>query len=1216
VRETGIRNRVLLAITAPIVLGAALFQGGCGQTTVVLPSRNLERPTDMTFACLGVNADEKSVSGQPMARCHPGGIFDPPADNPTYRTYAFVTNAERGDLSVIDMSYCRPGESGCWPTGAHIVDLDPDSVGYGAAPLGVLPEVITASQDGCRLVTANRGSCDLTLVNPAALLAPSLGASTPVLADYARTVVPRTSSGRLALAPGEIAFLPQQTWGLGGDSLLCDPHGVEGTMAAPVGAPPASETAPSPWRAVVTFPSCDLIALMDLPSGDILDSIRMVALKAADGSITGYSYVPSGRNPVCPRADCSGGAPPPPPGDGGEDTTGDVAEDGGASDAGSENDGAGPESGDADEIDGVDVDGGAGDGGAADGGAADASDIDADDARTGSVGLPVESTLGVSAMAIHPEGHRIYFGATNAPLVGSLDIVGAADRLAEPASGSRTTLHSGAGGTTRLRLSIDPYAYSKGHDALDPARAEYGRFVAGRHDDQPLDPLEFLYAIARDGSLRVVDVGRSPPLECELAIDPTDPAVLAADEDPTTRVGCFPHQGGTGLRFGSPPQDIAFANYHTPRNADAAVDEQVLNGAFAFVLTSAGMVFILNIDPEPRQILQVRLVDLMPKKVQSQRWDETPIPLTHSLRDVNIISYSSGLGPQSGPPRVDLAPSGPSNAPSLMSFQTCETRINARVLLQTGQTECKSSPPSLETWVYFPNRRTVSAQIWGITWEGDVTGIRITGHLLPSGPSLVPLPSPPLATTITDSGSGFCLLGGVDGDIMTLIGCDTDASCAPGNVCVHSSRVPAVVDGRTIMGMCLRQDMAEALADDPQCRGMLDSFRRYEIVTSPTAATTIVVPRRDEIPRPAFLNASNQWVVCDGNNPDDPTCQAGARSTVLDKFKCIQLNTRPDGGPLRPTDLKTRCLQPCMVDSECRQGRVCVDFPAEEKEKKFCADAAPIAPGCGLDQLVSYKISAGNAFVVSGSVSGRTESVHSIPGPICVVDSTVPSPLVARIPMSSELCKDPTGPTTDASGNVTWDAGFLGRSDLLPNPNPCFVVEKSTAAGGGGAGGTGGAGGAGTAGAGGGGGSAAGNDQPPAVVSAVFQNRELRFVLTDLQKLIPDGFQIRFEVHGGLSPQTVIPSVDAIPGLPARIVLGPVPQPRQGEAGAPILSDPPDVGWFSDLPYMFVVDQRQVSGGRLVGRGQILRITPRETDTIPVAAFESFAAGGQYFPIQ
>jgi hypothetical protein len=1218
------------------LLGAVLIAwgavgAGCGQQSIVLPSRDFDRPTDMTFACLGLDEQEDKTLepfGQPMGKCHPPQESDesaslPDAEKATFRTYAFVPNAERGDLTVIDMSYCRSGDASCSPPGAALVDLDSLSVGFGGAPLGELPEVVAASQDGCRVVSANRGSCDLTLVNPEVLLGQHglRPGERPTKADarpYAVTVVPRTASGRLAVAPGEVYFLPQQTATHGGDQDLCDPlrddgARAEGTLAAPVGAPAASKALPATWRAVVTFPSCDLVALMDLPSGDILDSVQveLTARMENNASVPAYAFHRLGRNPVCPVTDCGGSGP-------GPATDGGAPDGAGAGGAGGEGQGGAGGSAGAPAV-----------GGASGAAGADTAMALQKVAALVQPGQP--ASLRVGALAIHPEGNRIYFGATNSPVIGALDITGAADTFAVPAEGASTELHDGARGIMRLRLSVDPYDYSKGHDVGDAARPEYGRFVASDHDNQPADPLEFLYAIAKDGTVRVVHVGRPVPAECDLWIDPSDPKAGAVGLDPGVRPACFPYgaadgprrllfAGGPGLRLGSTPQDIAFANYRTPdpdTKGDApheTLDEQTLNGAFAFILTTTGSINILNIDPVLRTPFQRYRDDA--GALHAERLPESPRPLTHSVRDANVVTYSTSLGPTSGPPRLDADPTVPVDGPHLMAFDTDETRLDARIVQPLDE---MGTPYHRNTYVYFPNRATVNAQPWIIQWEGDLAA-RSTGDIVSrQGPD----EPPAFATSISDNGAGFCGVG-VDGDVMTLTGCSTtEDDCYPGTVCVHSSRVPPSVDGRVIQGMCLRQDDT-TLRD--RCQPMMETFRRYEVVRN-TPSTAIVVPKRVEVPRPVYTNATGERAACEPSANSVPGSLYGCQpemSSVHNKFRCLKVTTRADGTPLVAPDpaatppvlgdVAYRCFQPCTADSDCQQGRACVAFPGtvdvsdgNRTVEKVCAEATPIDKWCGLEQLVRYRISAGNAFVVAGGSTGRTERVRTrtgANGPECVPDFTTSPTLIARVPINTPVCSPDSLPTTDGR-TVTWDSTFLSRP-AGPSPNPCFVFTQKNAM--------------------------STVLSTPAecksagalcTASVVFQNNELRFVMTDLEKPFSETTQIRFDVHGGISPQLVVPAVDAAAGLPARLVLGPVPMPAQTAEGlgATCLSDPTLCAGArgSDLPYMYIVDQRQVVNTRAgVGvRGQILRVTPRvSATTAPLPGVESFTAGGRYFPIQ
>ena len=143
------------------------------------------------------------------------------------RTFAFVPNSASGDLSVIDADNWK------------IVDLNKATGGFGRVPLGSLPEQISASSDGCRLMSANRGSCDLSLVDPSTLLAGVFNAEygdvTVPSGNGVQRVVPRWPDGtaRSAAAPYEAVFLPQDTQQLEGKQLLCP---INGAHRAPRGA--------------------------------------------------------------------------------------------------------------------------------------------------------------------------------------------------------------------------------------------------------------------------------------------------------------------------------------------------------------------------------------------------------------------------------------------------------------------------------------------------------------------------------------------------------------------------------------------------------------------------------------------------------------------------------------------------------------------------------------------------------------------------------------------------------------------------------------------------------------------------------------------------------------------------------------------------------------------------------------------------------------------
>ncbi|HVY37867.1 MAG TPA: hypothetical protein VHM31_08025, partial [Polyangia bacterium] len=289
-----------------MVVLAVLAALSCSATPNLLPVNDLNRPTDVTFMCFGAYdptgaGTQLTVSGRPMRACHPKDVADPPAST-TSRTFAFLPNSGSSGLTVIDADHWK------------LVDLNPFTGGYGMAPLGKFPSQISSSDDGCRLLTANRGSCDLSLVDPAVLVAPTFYGqqsqltTVPSPRTATLTIRPLKSDGTfLTAAPYEAVFLPQDTAELVSDNEMSDPTQTgplcnpDGAMADPIGWP--AQPKPAPWYAMVTYPSCDLIAVVALPGGQIVSSAHV--RPTGDGNSRSVTLVDAGTAPVCP-VECAG----------------------------------------------------------------------------------------------------------------------------------------------------------------------------------------------------------------------------------------------------------------------------------------------------------------------------------------------------------------------------------------------------------------------------------------------------------------------------------------------------------------------------------------------------------------------------------------------------------------------------------------------------------------------------------------------------------------------------------------------------------------------------------------------------------------------------------------------------------------------------------------------------------------------------------------------
>jgi hypothetical protein len=523
--------RILSTVSALSLLLAA-----CSSTPAVIPTKNLEHPSDMTFVCVqevpvtdSNGATTTQLSGQPMDRCHARNVFPDPAvilsGLRNLGTFAFIANPGRNELAVADMDQAR------------LLDLTPEAPGYGMLPVGGDPEAIASSPDGCWVATANRTTCDFTLIDPAQLLAPtfSSGSSLAVPSTQNQEAVRRIavqtggSHSPLYASIGEIAFLPSSP----------APHSSCGDDAA---AKP---------RAVVTFPSCDMVALVDLSFADATATI-FSAFYVRPGEL-----VDAGSDPVCP-VDCQPTA----------DAVG--------LDAGTE------------AMDGAASDGGAGGGVGVDAGA-------------GGQGAPSY----LQPLALVPDGTRVYVASLLDSAVTSLDISAAG--LTNP---TRLNLAENPFGVTRLRLGIDPYrkvplTNTDGTPVTNPDGTAVfvpSPFLENRG--------RFLYAVTRDDSIRVVEIAAPPgvsqttPVECDANIVASAVANPAQGCVPIGSAPRRPLAKGPGIRiptFANPdsppplPRDISFAEL-LPTSTDA--NYQSLSGQFGFVVASNGQVYVLNVAPQ------------------------------------------------------------------------------------------------------------------------------------------------------------------------------------------------------------------------------------------------------------------------------------------------------------------------------------------------------------------------------------------------------------------------------------------------------------------------------------------------------------------------------------------------------------------------------------------------------------------------------------------
>lgn len=1083
----------------------ALSLAACGRDPPPISVRNLERPSDMGFVCLRkvtLPGEGTVLTGRPMTDCHPHLSPDLPTEtrkpvkppNPReYGTFGLVTNTARGELAVVDLDENR------------LVDLDPTQPGYNMVPLGAFPEVVATSQDGCLAVTANRGSCDLSVVDPQRLMSPFFGRPRPATGDgrVALRVLPTTGSGvPLRVAPQEVAFLPQS---------LSDLRRAAGVGAA--GAPPppplvcraegaVAGEARQAWRAVVTFPACDLVAVLELPSGRIVSSVH----------IRPEGVVDAGTEPVCP-IDCGAGIVPQPAPDA---SRADVPP-------------AGPEGGTADATDGSSSDAAAGAGASAPG--ADAAPGADGGASDGGAPVVASGPYRIGALAVRPEGNRIYVGGVNAAFVAAIDVVDGT--LRAPAGGSRIILHDSPGGVTRLRLSVDPFAETNDKEiSFDPLvirKGKVGKYL-GPNDSESA---QYMYAFARDNSMRIIDVSFDElrgvrERECDMNVDPLlAPPTLAScqalpDDPAAPRPPRRALAQGPGLRIptsfnpDSPPPvplDISFARIQllTSSMGDANT------GDFGYVVASNQSVYVLNVasgmtnDPPPANSFR-----------NENAHANAARPVVSSQPSRNFSFTDVPL-----PTRVTLTSI---EGPRLEGIPTTDTLENR---LATPMEPAK-------TWVWFNDRQRdpngTSPQGWAVVWEGILPGTdRALGEV--KGPGATPTGS---AGAVQDLGAEFCEIGALPRDVVLLPGCLLDTDCLPAGTGVCRQTAPGTP------GLCFPPAVAKDDALVTRCSRIIGSRRRYEVTRSTPRHLELGL-KLDEVPKSSLDRCTT-----------DEQCRV---APGFESATCEQVRA---GEP-------RRCVKRCAQrgdDQMCRAGTVCEDI-ADSLVGPLCVEGPPILPECW-PSGAPYRVQAGQSFLVAGSATPRPPTVREQrqgDERICVPDNARHPLLVNRIPLDAPHCanvEDETGPQRGA--NDSYSRLVINQNTVLPAAapgawgNPCLFKGRNS-------------------------------DETPVTdvlhTKALFRNQQLRFMLTNLETFAGDANLIRFDVSGGFVPDLARPRDDILFTVPVRMVTGPTATPQ-----SPV-SQPSMVKTYHPYyPYLYLIDQGR-TGTASGGRGQILRLNPR-----------------------
>ncbi len=582
---------------------------------------------------------------------------------------------------------------------------------------------------------------------------------------------------------------------------------------------------------------------------------------------------------------------------------------------------------------------------------------------------------------------------------------------------------------------------------------------------------KFLYAVARDGTVRVIDLDRE--VECETNPDPRAlGGVPPIDPQPgARRLGCFPlgdpstparaplaTSPGITLPGFALARDVAFVHGDIPQAsadnvAPPAAGPTTLVGDFAWIIGSDGHAVSVNIYdacPAPNlpqetsnnSNVYTKACDVNANANVSRiiafgyadpgndqpGYFGNPLPMeldrvSHRLRGgtsrfFQPVNFSDNVGQ----PRIN-DPTTPYQLSVAGLPKSADATSDAGVSqLPSLVQESIPQPPVIQfpypplpnpRYVGFADPDHVRNEAWTVYWEGLVPGTQRTlASVLPGG-------------RLLDAGGAFCTRGVLAGDKLVFTGCLQDSDCDYLASCFHDSLAPVDVT----LGMCLPRTGQQKL--QMECAPLLRSLRRFRILSA-----------KQDVPVDPSVDSSgitDQLTFAEIYEPehavDTHTC-----NTLNDASECADV-VLPDatGNPgqlsttcLQDSDGAKRCLRSCTVGATGLDGVCGLDFECEPSQM---GDArcllAPFTDGVHdlftdcMPELKSYEVHAGDAFIVAGSSSGVFTDVEANPTSRECEIPPVSSEYVrlhqSRIPVAPQVACPASLVTGDALGPMPPD---------------------------------------------------------------------------------------------------------------------------------------------------------------------------------------------------
>lgn len=936
------------------LLAAAAGLAACGDTsTTAVTPLNLDRPTDIAFACYGglrLVGDNGTAdigdpivsSAQSMESCRLYALPPPPPDPddpdpddgpvlpqrppgqepleggdpvPSVEYYGFVLQSVPGTVALAQFA-AKPAVEATL-VDVVVFDADPLTPGQNGISVGDLPVAIAPDSSGCHMMTANAGSCDLSVIDVTSVV------------DGDENTPPRVRALDVVNAAG--------------DPVIARPAAL---VASPVD-PAVGDACPAEPEGVVwvAYPECHLVAAITPATGEIVAGVRFTdtgTVELTDGNVT------------CP-AQCGGGGTL---GPGERPVTLDLVR----------------------------------------------------DARVGTTRLAIGADNSAMLTMVELDADALPLSFSRIELEGDIGVLDVAlsTQIGMGGSSGRLNDDEASGGQAQfvyavvddgtVRVAEVLNRNSECDTQVDPrylrGNLSVVEQVCYRVGDPETPPRR---AFARGPGIEFID-GSPATSVAIIRTEPANPDIGVA-EQPDALIGTFAYVSAAS-------GEVSIVNIDDDNFTDAWVAAAPIDGFIPNIIAHQWR------DAVPQRFAQA-LTQIPGLDEDNNGEDDFVFNCTERGGFSGGLDSQSGGPRLTADPGLAVADTsgdrtgrylrpGPRR---VVCFDEAEETTSSVLEMHFA------APPEVRDATFPDHRANRFFESWRLTWEGPLSddgfGDSIDGPAERGG--LLEIEDGQLS--LIDPARPFCDAGVEPWDWVELLGCDPaagDADCGLGLTCyVHP-------DAELGVGQCLPAELADELATT--CRDHLVTARRFGVATS-TAGELTLVPRRrvlDLTPLDGCESDAQCEELAVEEALVDAMAASGSTEVSLHPkdftppddlgtYSCRRDPSRTQGAAgIR------RCVQTCQVDDECGAGAVCT---AGE-----CVEGV-VPPAACVPGVERYALRAGDAYAVIGSATGYLHNIIENPTTGACEPDPAGHPLIAGRIRLRDVPACTGGGFTDVSPN-------------------------------------------------------------------------------------------------------------------------------------------------------------------------------------------------------